>query len=74
MIAHAKACQPLPDDKRGESTIGFHHGVILGLADKVIEAVSSGAIKHFYLIGGCDGALEGATTTRKSPIWRCPSR
>ena len=59
VIAHAKACQPLPDDKRGESTIGFHHGVILGLADKVIEAVKSGAIKHFYLIGGCDGAEQG---------------
>jgi len=37
-------------------TIGFGHNAVLGVADKVIEAVKSGAVKHFYLIGGCDGA------------------
>ena len=42
-----------------ESTIGFHHSVILGLADQVIDAVKSGEIKRFYLIGGCDGAELG---------------
>ena len=36
-------------------TIGFGHGAVLGVADKVIEAVKSGAIRHFFLIGGCDG-------------------
>jgi hydroxylamine reductase len=41
------------------STIGFHYSVILGLADKVVDAVKTGAIKHFFLIGGCDGAERG---------------
>jgi len=59
VIEMAKQCPPLPDNKTGESTIGFHHGVILGLADKVVEAVKSGEIKQFYLIGGCDGAESG---------------
>jgi hydroxylamine reductase len=36
-------------------TIGFGHSAVLGVADKVIEAVKSGAIRHFFLIGGCDG-------------------
>ncbi len=40
-------------------TTGFAHGTILGVADKVIEAVKSGAIKHFFLVGGCDGAAPG---------------
>ncbi len=58
VIEQAKACPPLPDKQVGESTIGFHHSVILGLADKIVEAVKSGTVKHFYVIGGCDG--EGA--------------
>ncbi len=40
-------------------TVGFGHEAVLGVADKVIEAVKSGAIKHFFLIGGCDGAKSG---------------
>ena len=40
-------------------TIGFAHQAVLGVADKVIEAVKGGAIKHFFLIGGCDGAKSG---------------
>ena len=59
VIAQAKSCTPLPDHKVRESTVGFHHSVILGLADKVVEAVKSGAIKHFFVIGGCDGAEPG---------------
>ncbi len=39
--------------------VGFGHAAVLGVADKVIGAVKSGAIKHFYLIGGCDGAKSG---------------
>lgn len=39
-------------------TVGFGHNAVLGVADKVIDAVKSGAVKHFYLIGGCDGAKE----------------
>lgn len=55
VIEAAKNCAPLAEKKKGESTIGFHHSVILGLADKVVRAVKSGAIKKFFLIGGCDG-------------------
>jgi hydroxylamine reductase len=40
-------------------TTGFGHGAVLSLADTVIEAVKSGAIKRFLLIGGCDGAAPG---------------
>ena len=38
---------------------GFGHGAVLGVADQVIEAVKSGAIRHFFLVGGCDGARPG---------------
>ncbi len=38
---------------------GFAHGTVLSVADKVVEAVKSGAIKHFFLVGGCDGARAG---------------
>jgi hydroxylamine reductase len=59
VIEMAKQCEPLPDNKVGESTIGFHHSVITGLADKIVAAVKSGEIKQFFLIGGCDGAEPG---------------
>lgn len=59
VIRLAKSCPPLTEKKTGESTIGFHHSVILGLADKVVEAVKSGAVKRFFVIGGCDGAELG---------------
>lgn len=39
--------------------VGFGHNAVLGVADKVIEAVKSGAIRHFFLVGGCDGARTG---------------
>ncbi len=38
---------------------GFHHTAILGLAEKIVGAVKAGKIKHFFLIGGCDGARPG---------------
>ena len=40
-------------------TVGFGRDAVLGVAGKVIEAVKSGALKHFFLIGGCDGAAPG---------------
>lgn len=40
-------------------TTGFGHHAILSYADKVVEAVKSGAIRHFFLVGGCDGAKAG---------------
>ena len=38
---------------------GFSHSAVLGVADKVVEAVKNGDIKHFFLVGGCDGARAG---------------
>ena len=45
----------------GGSTVmtGFGHGAVLGVAEQVIDAVKSGAIRHFFLVGGCDGARPG---------------
>ncbi len=40
-------------------TTGFGHNTVLSVADKVIDAVNAGAIKHFFLVGGCDGAKTG---------------
>ncbi|CAM2182837.1 protein S-nitrosylase [Paraburkholderia sacchari] len=40
-------------------TIGFARHTVLGVADKVIDAVKAGQIRHFFLIGGCDGAAPG---------------
>ncbi len=40
-------------------TVGFGHNAVMGVADKVIDAVKSGKIRHFFLIGGCDGAKSG---------------
>jgi len=55
-----------PEDRRmtgingGETvTTGFAHGTVLSVADKVIDAVKAGAIRHFFLVGGCDGAKPG---------------
>ncbi len=38
---------------------GFSHGTVLSVADKVVDLVKSGEIKHFFLVGGCDGAAAG---------------
>ena len=59
LIEKAKSCPPLTEQEGGTSTIGFHYQTILGLADKVIAGVKSGQIRHFFLIGGCDGAEPG---------------
>jgi hydroxylamine reductase len=45
-----------PDE---EITVGFGHNAVLSVAGTVIEAVKSGAVRHFFLIGGCDGARSG---------------
>ncbi|MGD0845632.1 MAG: hydroxylamine reductase, partial [Geobacteraceae bacterium] len=59
VINKALECPDLPDAPGKEILTGFGHNAVLGVADKVIEAVKSGAIKHFFLIGGCDGAKSG---------------
>lgn len=47
------------DTTVGEVMVGFGHNTILSVAPTVIEAVKSGAIRHFFLVGGCDGARPG---------------
>ncbi|MCE5272489.1 hydroxylamine reductase [bacterium] len=47
------------DEALKEITVGFAHNAVLGVAGKVIELVKAGRIKHFYLVGGCDGAKPG---------------
>ncbi len=47
------------DEDKGTVMCGFGHNAVMGVADKVIEAVKSGAIKHFFLVAGCDGAKPG---------------
>ncbi len=59
VITKALECPDLPEAPGKEILTGFGHNAVLGVADKVIDAVKSGAIKHFFLIGGCDGAKSG---------------
>jgi len=59
LIDKAKSLPALPEEPGKKIMTGFHHTAILGLADKIIAAVKSGKIKHFFLIGGCDGAKPG---------------
>lgn len=47
------------DDDKGTVTVGFARQAVLGVADKVIAGVKSGAIRHFFLVAGCDGAKPG---------------
>jgi hydroxylamine reductase len=49
----------LEDKDRGEVTVGFARNAVLEVADKIIEAVRTGAIRHFFLVAGCDGAKPG---------------
>lgn len=47
------------DTDKGSVLVGFARNTVLGVADKVIDAVKSKAIRHFFLVGGCDGAKPG---------------
>lgn len=55
VIALAKKCAPPTELEQGEIVGGFAHEQVFALADKVVEAVKSGAIKKFIVMGGCDG-------------------
>ena len=44
------------DEDKGKVNVGFGHEAVLGLADKIVDKVKAGKIKHFFLVGGCDGA------------------
>ena len=60
VIEAALAAPGFTEDEPEKSIlVGFGHNAVLGVADKVIDAVKAGAIKHFFLIGGCDGAKPG---------------
>ena len=55
IIEHAKKCPPPTQIETGSIVGGFAHNQVLALADKVVEAVKSGAIKKFVVMAGCDG-------------------
>jgi hydroxylamine reductase len=55
VIALAKKCAPPTRIETGELVTGFGHNQVLALADKVVDAVKSGAIKRFIVMAGCDG-------------------
>ncbi len=55
LIQQAKTCPPPAQIETGEIVGGFAHAQVLALADKIVEAVQSGAIKKFVVMAGCDG-------------------
>ncbi len=57
VIEHAKKCQPPVEIETGEIIGGFAHNQVLQLADKIVEAVKSGAIRKFFVMAGCDGRM-----------------
>ena len=60
VIERALALEGFADDvNKGSVMVGFARNTVLGVADKVIEAVKTKAIRHFFLVGGCDGAKPG---------------
>ncbi|HHY79524.1 MAG TPA: hydroxylamine reductase [Thermoanaerobacter sp.] len=61
IIEHAKRCKPPVEIERGEIIGGFAHNQVLELADKIVEAVKTGAIKRFFVMAGCDGRMKSRT-------------
>jgi hydroxylamine reductase len=59
VIERARGCEPPTEIETGEIVGGFAHNQLLALADKVVEAVESGAIKRFIVMAGCDGRQPG---------------
>ncbi|SEA21681.1 hydroxylamine reductase [Desulfuromusa kysingii] len=55
IIEKAKTCEPPVEIETGEIVGGFAHAQVMALADKVVDAVKSGALKRFVVMGGCDG-------------------
>ena len=58
IIALAKTCEPPTEIETGEIVGGFAHAQVFALADKIVEAVKSGAIRKFVVMGGCDGRMK----------------
>jgi hydroxylamine reductase len=60
VIKKALEMKGFSEDTNGRSVMcGFGHNAVMGVADKLIDAVKSGAIRHFFLVAGCDGAKPG---------------
>ena len=58
IITHAQKCPPPTSLEEGEIIGGFAHNQVLALADKVVDAVKTGAIKRFFVMAGCDGRMK----------------
>ncbi|MDD2550832.1 MAG: hydroxylamine reductase [Bacteroidales bacterium] len=58
IIELAKTCEPPIEIEKGEIVGGFAHAQVFALADKVVEAVKSGAIRKFVVMAGCDGRMK----------------
>jgi len=58
MIAHAKTFAAPTEIETGEIVGGFAHAQVFALADKVVDAVKSGAIRKFFVMAGCDGRMK----------------
>jgi hydroxylamine reductase len=58
LIAHAKRCPAPTEIETGEIVGGFAHHQVMALADKVVDAVKTGAIKRFFVMAGCDGRMK----------------
>ena len=58
IIEMAKKCPPPVEIEKGDIIGGFAHHQVIALADKVIDAVKSGAIKRFFVMAGCDGRMK----------------
>jgi len=58
IIEHAKKCNPPIEIEKGEIVGGFAHNQVMELADKVVEAIKTGAIKKFVVMSGCDGRFK----------------
>lgn len=58
VIAIAKTCDPPTEIESGQIVGGFAHAQVFALADKIVDAVKSGAIRKFVVMGGCDGRMK----------------
>ena len=58
LIEHAKRCAAPNEIEKGEIVGGFAHNQVVALADKVVDAVKSGAIRKFFVMAGCDGRMK----------------
>jgi len=61
IIEHAKRLAPPTEIEKGKIVGGFAHAQVFALADKIVEAVKSGAIKKFFVMAGCDGRMKSRT-------------